>query len=349
MPGFRAHYLFGKESYEKMSNIKGFSPIREYPMSFGLGLQGPDFFFYDPLSHIFNHPDIGTQIHKNRVMAFFSSLMEARNSLIRLSDRRIADAYIAGFIGHYTLDTICHPYIHFRTKKIENASRSTYIFGIHVLLETDIDNSLLLHYMHLRPSQFRTEATIALSHHERSVLSGLLARAIHRTFPEAKCPKWQIKNAMRMVWLVNKLMSDPHALKKKAVRFIDQKLFGHAFISSIMSADGLSTYKDPCNLRHREWNNPWQRDITSREDFYQLFSRSMSLFDERIKKYKMLVGAPLRSRMAAAFDRIRYEKGNGPHVVISHEASEKLYYHNLNVLLEDLGDLSYDSGLPLED
>ena len=201
--------------------------------------------------------------------------------------------------------------------------------------------------MHMRPSQFRTESTVALMPKERYVISHLLSHAIKATFPEARTYTWQIRNSIRMVWLINKLMSDPHALKKKAVRFIDQKMFGHAFLSSIVSADGQGTYTDPCNLRHKTWRNPWQTDISSNEDFYQMMDRALGIFEERLSLYRCLIAAPIRSKFSAAIDRIRFEKGKGPHVVISHEASKDNYYHNLNALIEHLGDLSYDSGLPL--
>ena len=349
MPGFRAHYIFGKNAYENSGIIAEFSPIKSYPMSYGLGLQGPDFFFYDPLAHLFNRPDIGTQMHHANVMSVFSSLLSHRQKLASSTDRRIADAYIAGFMAHYTLDTICHPYVHYRAKKMAHLNEFTYSFGIHVLLETDIDNTLLRHYMHTKPSQFRTENTIALSPREKLVISNLLAHALKEAFPEARICASQIRQSMRMVWFINRHMSDPHALKKKAVRLIDQMLFGHAFVSAIMSVDNQSTYTDPCNLRHRLWRNPWQPDITSNEDFFELMARAQDLFEERIRLYKLLISAPIRSRIAATIDRIRHDKGKEPHAIISHEASKENYYHNLNTLLENLGDLSYDSGLPLED
>ena len=47
--------------------------------------------------------------------AFFQGLIESRNQFSSRTDLNIAEAYLIGFLGHYTLDTICHPYIYAMT------------------------------------------------------------------------------------------------------------------------------------------------------------------------------------------------------------------------------------------
>ena len=102
--------------------------------------------------------NIGALAHVRETSAFFQGLIESRNQFSSRTDLNIAEAYLIGFLGHYTLDTICHPYIyamtHYKDKK-ENA-----YFSRHAYLETDIDTALLDLKLHRQPCNFHTEDTI---------------------------------------------------------------------------------------------------------------------------------------------------------------------------------------------
>ena len=149
MPGFRTHYIFGKSISDKVA--KKYPAIIRYPNSYNLGQQGPDIFFYCPPSHIFYKEHLGGVMHSCDTMAFFSSLFEARDRFITHDAKMIADAYIMGFMGHYSLDSTVHPYVHWRACKMKNKRRPNYAFGIHVLLETDMDAHVLKTILHNIP------------------------------------------------------------------------------------------------------------------------------------------------------------------------------------------------------
>lgn len=328
MPGFRSHFIFGQNALTFCETAKELRFIKEHLTCYQLGQQGPDLFFYFAPAHIFHSHNIGVIMHNNATMGFVDSLIASRNKLITRRDRDIADAYITGFIGHYTFDTTCHPYIHYRTKKCKYPDQSSKNFGIHVALETDIDNALLRHFLHLAPSQFSLETTIALHPRERIIISHLLASAINETYPTNRMFPLTINLAIWNFWLLNKLMRDPKGHKKRMVRSVDQLLKHHIFVSGIVANDNYKAYKDPCNLRHIQWRNPWNPELSSHQDVYQLMEQALVSYNHHLSNYHNLI------------------KSLPKKLLVNHHYSEE-YFRHLNQFLEDFGDLSYDSGLPL--
>ena len=315
MPGFRVHYLFGKKFLEKNREIK---PPARYEKSFNLGLQGPDIFFFSPAAHLFYTPHLGEQMHKSRTGALLSALLREREALTDPTDRRIADAYICGFMGHYTLDSIVHPYVHWRTMRMRNKERANYLFGIHVLLETDMDSAALRRMLRTKPSEFRCADTAAVSRRERRVISRLLSRAISAAYPKSPVPPFGVNFAIFSVLVINAAIHDTSGRKKAFLRRVDQRLVGNAFLSALIATDFHRTYEDPCNLRHRPWRNPWDPSFVSTESVYDLMDRGLTDLERRITLYHRLTAE------------------DGP----AHDAARE-------ALLADLGNRSYDSGLAL--
>ncbi len=323
MPGFKSHYLFGKNALANFTPDKHEQFLVNHPKSYNLGLQGPDVFFYHLPSWLFYKENIGDKIHASSSTSFFEALIAARNTLTQKRSRNVADAYICGFMGHYTLDVYCHPYIYYRTKKLEHKDKPLKDFGMHVFLETDIDNALLRHYTHLRPSEFMMGSTIFLPIYEHGVIALLLFRAIKIAFPGSKVKLTHINGAMQAMRREANLMKDPTSIKKRTIRKIEQLILGHAFISSMIPNDNVTKYKDPCNLRRKKWRNPWAKDQVTSDSVYDLIAKANVDFERRIHLY------------AKAHTLSK-----------DYTAEEK--ETSLVKLYEDLGDLSYLSGLPCE-
>ena len=78
MPGFTTHYLFGVETCHRL----GASPLRRELMenhtAFGLGLQGPDIFFYDLPSYVIYKNNIGSVAHTTDTGKFLFFLLQSR-------------------------------------------------------------------------------------------------------------------------------------------------------------------------------------------------------------------------------------------------------------------------------
>lgn len=314
MPGFKTHYFFG-QSANVAVNWK-------YEAAYNIGAQGPDIFFYHVPSYLMYKKNIGSRIHRENVMAFFQALFTARCALKSRKNRQIADAYINGFMSHYILDCIIHPYIYYRTRGKDEPGEGSYGFGIHVFLETDIDNAVLYHETGKAPTEDRPWDTIDLSAKEKSVIAFLLHSAINEVFPDQPVTFGHVVGALTSMYTEQKLMHDPKGNRKKALRHAEQALFGHAVISPMVPNDNFNKYEDPCNLNHKKWKNPWDPSKTSDADVFQMMKNGVKLMEKCSDLY---------------FEAMNSVPAGG--------CPE--YFRNVNELLSELGDCSYLSGLPL--
>ena len=321
MPGFKTHYLFGRNAISNKELNENEHFLISYPQSYHLGLQGPDVFFYRALNWV-GRKNIGNIIHHNNATAFFSAMMDSRNKLIHKKDRNIADAYICGFMAHYTLDTYVHPYIFWRTNSLAHKNEPLYDFGNHVFLETDIDNTLHRHYTHTKPSDFSMGNTITLSLREHAIISHILYNSVKKVFPNEKILFYDVRHSIDAMRIEANLMKDPTGIKKKGVRLVEKIIFGHAVVSPMIPSDTIIKYKDPCNLKHIPWKNPWDKKVPHNESVYDLMDKAKETFLKRLHLYSTTTSISKRVT----------------------EAEREMAYINL---IEDLGDLSYDSGLPL--
>lgn len=271
MPGFTTHYLFGQQTYQLIRDSDLKQTIQKNHTVFCLGLQGPDIFFYDLLSLAIPKKSPGSVAHTANTGKFLKHLIESPRIFPTDRELKIAHTYILGFIGHYLLDTACHPYIYARShygKKVKG-----YIGG-HIRLETDIDTTLLWHYQHRLPSEFHQNESIALSREQRIVVSSLLYYAFSNTYPGLNITRHRILQAIHAMQLSVKLLYDPSGRKKTRVRQIESIFPGYPVLSPLIPSDTLIFHKDPCNLANRVWTNPWDIKRRSTESFLELFEKA---------------------------------------------------------------------------
>ncbi|MCR5416996.1 MAG: zinc dependent phospholipase C family protein [Pseudobutyrivibrio sp.] len=331
MPGFITHLEFGRQSLSFIDDKETKKLLEEYSRCFYLGLEGPDIFFYHLPAYFKKGRNIGNIMHDTNVMLFFENLFDARNTFESTTDRKVCDAYIIGFMGHYTLDVSCHPYIYYKSDHFNNLKRSSkYDFGKHVSLETDIDHIVLDHYEHLKPTEFNYGGTISPTKEQKIVIAQLLCEAINNTFEDANISFKMIFKAINSIINLNYKMRDPDGKKKRLVRGIEQVLFKHCWISAMIPSDTIIKYNDPCNIYHNTWHNPWYPSIPRTDSIFDLINKSMPNFIDRITIY-------IKSCDSTAFiedDLNSIDETNR-------------YLHYRNNLLSNLSDLSYLSGLPL--
>lgn len=317
MPGFATHYLFGLTTFRELNTGPIHTCIGAHPHAYALGLQGPDIFFYYPPSHIRASGNLGSLAHKNRTGAFLRNLLESRNLFPDYPEKNIASAYIAGFLGHYVLDSTCHPYIY---AKSHYGTYDRDYFGHHVYLEVDIDAELLAYYKDCAPSEFKAEDTIRLSSRELHVIAAQLYYAYSQTYPEYHFMQLSFTAAIRSMYLGVILLRDPSGRKKAFIRKIEAKTVGYAGVSPLIPSDFYTFTVDPLNLRHYGWRNPWDASQHSNESFFNLLDKARKEYTSVLTITEQFFSAPIKT---------------------------PVYQERLRRLSNALGNKSYGSGLPL--
>ena len=121
MPAFYTHYRFGCDVLKQLpEDIR--SICTAHRGLFDIGLHGPDiYFFYRPvLPNKVNR--IGYAAHKRSGRYF---LQRAQKVIASAHDKDAARAYFYGLLCHFTLDSICHPYIHTAMKEFNVTHAAT--------------------------------------------------------------------------------------------------------------------------------------------------------------------------------------------------------------------------------
>lgn len=268
MPGFTTHYLFGLNAYKslnKTADIK--KAIYRNHSVYSLGLQGPDIFFYHLPAYLFYSENPGSIAHTAKVEDFLKHLLNSYKLFPHPADANIAKAYIMGFLGHYILDSKCHPYIYAKTRF---NSKSSKYFGHHINLETEIDTELLLFFKHKKPSAFRQESTILFTMNQIHIITAILYHVYSLTYPELNLKYRSIRLAIRSMQLGIRLLRDPRGQKKVLVRKIEGTFIGYPVLSSMISSNRICFFLDPLNILCDEWQNPWDKDSVSHESFLDL-------------------------------------------------------------------------------
>lgn len=292
MPGFVTHYIFGRETYHNLSSRTLKKNLYENRAAYSLGQQGPDIFFYYLPSYLLHGHNIGAMAHTRDTNAFFRGLLRSCLSFKSKQDKNIAEAYLIGFLGHYTLDTICHPYVYAMTHYTE---KSNDYFERHAYLETDIDTDLLAEKLNRQPCSFHGADTIALTARQRKVIAQMLYEAYHYAFPTLRLHKLTMYLGIISMRLGRRLLHDDSGQKKAAARFLEKHLLGYPIFSPLIPSDTLFFRTDPFNLRHKLWRNPWDTSLSSTESFTDLYDKSEKLYLKRIRKLYSILNCEAQS------------------------------------------------------
>ena len=127
MPASYAHYRFGKLLLPRLpSDVR--QCIQRFRRMYDMGLQGPDFFFYYSIFLKTPTRQLGSAFHRQTGQEFFPTACKAATS-------DAARAYLYGLLGHYCLDSTCHPFVN-RLANIGEAE--------HVPLESEFERFLLV-------------------------------------------------------------------------------------------------------------------------------------------------------------------------------------------------------------
>lgn len=193
--------------------------ILPYMDAYVIGLQGPDVFFNRVFEKGKKTVHFGEELHELSGRTLFTSLRSDA-----LKDPRVR-AYALGFLGHYVLDTIIHPYIN---------EVADWDIARHLAFEMDYDRELLLR-RGKKPGPYR------LSRHVRTT------RATQRAAAEFYAPilkeysmtKADVRAGIRSMAMIRRLVRCPNRLVEKLLLSAMRKLgFDPMYESMIMKASG---------------------------------------------------------------------------------------------------------------
>ena len=282
MPGYMSHYIFGKLEYKKLSQNEIKRAIKDNITVYNLGLQGPDIFFYYPAARFISKKNLGSIMHNSLTGKYIGTMIAYIVKMQDTRERNIAIAYLAGYLGHYSMDVVCHPYIYYKT---DYESHNKFYHSRHVALETDIDYLLVKEYMKKNISRIHYGKIIRMTDEQCSVIAEMLVYACKVTYQDIRFDKRQavfvIKNMARFINIIN----DKTGYRKMIVRYLSKIIkFFQKFNQIFINDEYQLIYEDPLNLQRLKWYNPWDNAMIQKNDsFYDLMESASVFYQENMK------------------------------------------------------------------
>ena len=134
MPALHTHYKFGHDVLEKLNN-KQKKEIKSNISYYDMYNQGFDNLYYHFKWNYYKN--FGIKAHKNNIELFFKNAFDYIKTN-NLENTLEVTTLIYGFINHYTLDTLLHPYINYQVKNL-NISHTKIEFILDNILNSNIN------------------------------------------------------------------------------------------------------------------------------------------------------------------------------------------------------------------
>lgn len=277
MPDLVMHYHFGRSLHKELNEkIKG--RINNLYL-YDFANAGPDpFFFVKFWKSKVNKESLefGNYMHNAKTKDFFIELI----SICR--DNKDMFSYLAGFIGHYSLDVYAHPYIFHKTGKYIKEKPETLVYrGLHTKLERAIDSSLIRDVFKTEARKFKIHKNVLKLRKLDINLKDSFNKLYFNVFSKVDGFN-HVNSSVKDQRRFYKFIYDPFGIKQKLLEKIDNG-------TSTLDFTVLSYYKkeindvDIFNLNKTKWNNPLDNKIESNDSFYDLFDKAIVLAKKLIE------------------------------------------------------------------
>lgn len=283
---------------------------------YNLGAQGPDLFFYYKPQPWLDSKDMsshGHTIHKDNINEFFmNAANRIRQSIITdpigffKSDKKntalhMEFAYLAGFLSHYALDTIGHPFI-FYFSGVDSGYNHKYFECIIDTLISDIYNgkSIKVH---------KTGKAVALNKHENKVISMFLSKVIRDTFNIAIDPK-ELSRCFTDMEKTLKALYDPIKLKRSPLRLLDGVSKAKGKIVTATFPAKYDVTVDYLNIKKQRWIHPCNEEIVYQESFLELLKQSIEYSHQLIRTLSFyLINTESKEKLEETIGNKKYDTG----------------------------------------
>lgn len=273
MPGYMTHYIFGINEYKKLEEGYIKECITANRKVYNIGLQGPDIFFYFPFFFVISKNNPGSIMHRSNVKKCISNFMEYAMEQ-KGKDKEICIAYLAGYMGHFNLDRMCHPYIYHKTGYMY---KDKNYHAKHVALETDIDHLLIKERLKKHAADIHYGKLIELNKRQLEVVSKMISCVCTTTYDEIRLSKGVAEWVLVNVQLVINFFNRTSDRVQRIIEKMEYNIMGKNFLAPMFNGDWYKIKNiDPMNRAGGDWYNPWETGVQYIENvgFVELINRA---------------------------------------------------------------------------
>lgn len=374
MGGFATHAIFGREILEEMKDTMLVSIIRKHQGVFGIGCQGPDLFLYNIAMLLSNQEkNLGVRMHHEGSSRYFAWLLQSIWEEENVEAVEVGISYFYGLLSHYTLDSMLHPYIYARIgldASAPYAQKATS--GLHHRLESAIDAKMIAVKEDMLPSEYIPGGSLQISRQEKKILAGLLSKAVSRSY-WMKLKEENVIASIRMMKMIASGFFAASEKQKKKLQKIEFPFMENYGLSNFMVTNEFIQQRKIMNIENCIWHNPWDKSIVSNASVWEIYDAAMLQYQKYCEvldevnpyfKRKWFAGASpdtsyrhvrisdwqrgaKRVYKPKSSDIMKQMEEGSINLLEENRKEEMTVKERINHAAKGLGNLSYESGLPL--
>lgn len=280
MPALVTHFLFGQEVLNAGTHFsKEIIADESLTQSFLLGCQGPDPFFFSVHSKGAQEGrKFGSLLHRYHITQQLSAYKEALLYL-KPEDLAYGQAYLYGFLAHYQLDTITHPFVYAQQYALIGALGQELIGSdscVHAVIESDIDSSL---YSLKRQKNICIDGPHECLKANNNCLrvAGLMHTYVAQKVYALPLLRSEFTSAVQDMRIIYRLIESKTGRRTAIIGMLERLKKPHSLLASLAHRPASSQTHKQLNLEHHEWTNPYNQS-SSRQSFLDLYHSAQELY-----------------------------------------------------------------------
>lgn len=284
MPALLTHNYFGQDVMPHLDGAFFHRPddegaSTELRNAFLLGNQGPDPLFFVLLSsHMKVSKEFGSLMHHAKI----SETIEAFRDLAFAQEepqRSLLLAYVLGFVCHFTLDSILHPFVYAQ----QNAFCDAGIEGldcsdgpvVHGQIEADLDAMFLCQRDGLDVRRHDYTKNVLRANESTLTLLDSAYRRVAKDVYGIELPVGLFARGVKDYRLTIKVLYSPRGSKRSLLGAIERLVRRHSLLQAITLRADVGETCAFDNHEQREWTDPFT-DLSSTASFADLYHRALT-------------------------------------------------------------------------
>lgn len=186
-------------------------------------------------------------------------------------------AFLYGFICHYVLDSITHPYIIYKSGVMDKKKKETYRYNqLHAYMETFLDCEVIRKKTNKNPYKFRLDQFCFDNQPFSLELNSLIDSVFYDVFKLNNMSKIYFQSLRQMKRFLRRYRYDQFGVKLFGYQIIDLFTSRSTFKFKALSYHYPDQYRDYfLNYSHSIWYNPVNPNFSSHDSFFDLYDQAV--------------------------------------------------------------------------
>ncbi|HEX2986428.1 MAG TPA: zinc dependent phospholipase C family protein [Caproiciproducens sp.] len=281
MPAAITHYLHAERVLEKLEQEhKSLSVNRN---AFLWGAQGPDFLYCHrvlPWQRGKSLRDYAGKLHHEAPERVLQSM---KSCYLQSGKAGTVLSYLYGFLCHYSLDRIGHPYIHFCAWDFGKQYSGQNEESLHNRIESALDVILLRYEKGDLPTEFHLKKTVPKDASVQTNIAHIYSFLLYQLYG-AQEDEHTLCQATADCRLIFGLLFDRTGLKKQLVERLEGRESPHGISCHIRGVSEEDDF-DYANILHSAWQWPLESSLARKDSFFELYESAVADSVSLIENY----------------------------------------------------------------